>query len=128
MKKETKLWLDHAKEDLKNLEVMWTAHRYGPTAFYCQQAVEKIIKAIIVEKKNQAPRKSHDLLRLLEDSGLLDDFPKEWVPELKEMSRHYFRVRYPGLSKKFYSRREAVKKMLTIAKEIYSWFLKKLKK
>jgi len=127
MKKETKLWLDYAKDDLKSLKVMWKAHRYGPTAFYCQQAIEKIFKAIIIEKQNTVPRKSHDLLRLLEDTGI-KNFPKKWLPELKEMSRHYFRVRYPDLSKKFYSKREEVVKIVKVTKEIYPWLQKKLGK
>lgn len=127
MKKETKLWLNYAEDDLKSLEVMWRAHRYGPTAFYCQQMIEKFLKGIIVEEKNRVPRKSHDLKRLLEDSGL-KDFPKKWLSELKDMSLHYVRVRYPDLNKKFYSKRKEVKQMVIKAKEIYQWLLKKLKK
>lgn len=127
MKKETKLWVDYAKDDLKSMKVMWEAHRYGPTAFYCQQMVEKLIKGLIVERVNKAPRKSHDLVRLLEDSKI-KNFPKKWLPELKEMSRHYFRVRYPDLNKKFFSKREGVEEMVAAAKEIYKWLLKKLER
>lgn len=127
MKQEAKLWVDFARDDLKSMRVMWEAHRYGPTAFYCQQIVEKMLKAVITERGNKAPRKSHDLVRLLEDAKLAD-FPKAWLAEIKEMGRHYFRVRYPDLGKRYYSRRDSIAKIMAVTGEVYLWLRKKLRK
>lgn len=54
MKKETKVWFDIAEEDFKDMIIMKKARRYRGAVFFGQQAVEKIIKAYIVEYKNAA--------------------------------------------------------------------------
>lgn len=123
MKKETKLWLDYAEDDLKSMEVMWNAHRYGPTAFYCQQTVEKIMKAAIIEFENQRPQKIHDLF-LLEEKAKLN-LPKKWEKTLKLLTRHYYTVRYPDLTKKYTGSRKKMEPIVKETKEIYQWILKK---
>lgn len=62
------------------------------------------------------------------EDAQIEDFPGGWLPELKEMSRHYFRVRYPDLSRKFYAKRENIAKIVEATKEIYQWLIKRLEK
>lgn len=123
MKKETKLWLEYANEDLENMGVMWEARRYGPTAFYCQQVLEKLMKSAIVEFGNRRPPKIHDLLKLEEKSKL--KLPKEWDKLLKLLTRHYYLVRYPDMTKKYTSSRKKMEPIVKQTKEIYQWILKK---
>ena len=47
MKKATKMWLMLAEEDYKDMQIMIKEARYRGAVFFAQQAVEKIIKAII---------------------------------------------------------------------------------
>ncbi len=70
MDEEFKLWLDKAKESLDDAIYSFDNHRYGLTAFCSQQALEKVLKAAVIKLKNERPRKIHDLLPLLRDSGL----------------------------------------------------------
>ena len=49
MKPETKLWLSLADDDYRNATLLWENHRYGATIFFSQQAVEKILKAYVIE-------------------------------------------------------------------------------
>lgn len=123
MKKETILWLNFAKEDLKNMEIMWDAYRYGPTAFYCQQLLEKIMKAVIVEFIDKRPPKIHDLLRLKEDSQI--KLPENWDKTLKLLTRHYYLVRYPDMTKGYTGSRKKMEPIVEQTKEIYQWILKK---
>lgn len=123
MKKETKLWLDYAQDDLKSLEVMWKAHRYGPTAFYCQQALEKIIKAGIIEFANERPPKIHDLFKLNQKAGI--KIPKKWHKIMKLLTRHYYLVRYPDMVKAYTGSRLKMTPIIKEVKELYQWLLKK---
>lgn len=123
MKKETKIWLKFAKEDFENMEIMWESRRYGATAFYCQQTLEKLMKAIIVEFVNKRPPKIHDLLRLKEESRL--DLPDKWEKILKLLTRHYYLVRHPDLVKSYTATRKKMEPILAQTKEIYQWILKK---
>ena len=66
MVEEFSLWLDKSKESLDDAVYSLKSRRYSLTAFYCQQALEKILKAAIIKYKNQRPRKIHDLLPLRE--------------------------------------------------------------
>jgi len=123
MKKETELWLKFAEESYEDALYNWEGHRYGNTCFCCQQALEKILKAILVEKGIRPP-KVHDLMRLARLAKLKID--KEQAEELRAMTRHYFTVRYPDLNKELYRDRLATKKSLEKMKEFYQWFKKKL--
>ena len=128
MKEETKLWVDKAEEDFDNALYNFRGHRYGITAFLCQQALEKIIKAVIVEVVNKRPAKSHDLIKLAKDANLTDKMPKKWLPELRSLTQYYFLVRYPDIGKKFFTTPKIAKEVLGLLKEIYPWVKGRLKK
>jgi len=125
MKKETNLWLKFANESYEDALYNWKGHRYGNTCFCCQQALEKIIKTILVEK-GKLPPKSHDLIYLAKLAGIILD--NNQSENLRAITRHYFIVRYPDLNKKFYRNKNVTEKTLNKTKEFYQWFLKELKK
>lgn len=123
MKKEAEVWVKYAKDDLKSMEVMWDARRYGPTAFYCQQLLEKILKAVIIEFVSKRPPKIHDLLRLATEAKL--KLSKDWQKTLKLLTRHYFLVRYPDMVKEYTASRKKMEPIVEKTKEIYKWILEK---
>lgn len=125
MKKETRVWFKIAEEDFKDMEIMRKAKRYRGAVFFAQQAVEKIIKAWVVEYKNQVPRKSHNIKLLLKDTGLNLNEIKEL--DANELTLAYTRVRYVDLSQQYYNTKEQVDKILKIAKTIYQWIKDKFK-
>ena len=125
MKKETKLWLKFAEESYEDALYNWKGHRYGNTCFCCQQALEKILKAILTEEE-KLPPKSHDLIHLIKLSKI--KINKKQAEELRAITRHYFVVRYPDLNKKFYRNRKITERTLKKMKEFYQWFLKELEK
>lgn len=124
MKDETKLWVNQAKDDYESSEVMLKNNRYGYTCFCAQQTLEKIFKAAIVELTNKRPVKSHDLVKLSEDSGL--KISKAKMKKLAEISKHYFRVRYPDMHKGIYTNNKIPSKTFKDSEKIYLWVLKKL--
>lgn len=95
MDEELALWLTKAKESLEDAESSLQSRRYGLAAFCCQQALEKLLKAAVISQKKKRPRKIHDLLPLLKESGLI--VSDEHVAEIAKISKFYFLVRYPDI-------------------------------
>lgn len=124
MREETKLWLTQAEDDFKTAKAMLKSHRWGYTCFCSQQVLEKILKAAIVELVNKRPPRTHDLVKLAQDSTL--KIGKIQFEKLAEISKHYFRVRYPDMHKGFYTNDKVAKKTFAEMEVIYQWVLKKL--
>jgi HEPN domain-containing protein len=126
MEEEFTLWHQKAKESLDDAVSSLKSHRYGLTAFCCQQALEKLLKAAAVKLKNQRPRKIHDLLPLLKDSGI--DISEDFTAEIAKISKFYFLVRYPDINKRFFATPEIAKQTLKKTQEVFLWIENKLKK
>jgi len=94
MTKTIREWVDIAEYDLQTAEAMFKAKRYLYVAFMCQQALEKILKAIFVQMKKEIPPRTHNLLYLLDTLGLnLDEKDKSLLAYL---NMFYLESRYPG--------------------------------
>ena len=63
-------WVKLAEYDLGTAEDMMGSTRYLYVLFGCQQAIEKILKALVVQETNKFPPKIHDLSKLVEITGL----------------------------------------------------------
>jgi HEPN domain-containing protein len=106
MKEETKPWL-------------------APTCYMCQQALEVLLKAAIIELAGKRHPKIHDLDKLYLEAGLPDrEKHREF---LAKASAHYFRVRYPDFVRYKYNRQVAME-TLDKTKELYQWIRTKITK
>ena len=95
MKKEVEDWLIFAERDIGVAEIIVEEeHLTGITAFHCQQAIEKYLKAFLIN--NGYPlEKTHDLLKLY------TQIKQQVALELDEnalamISQIYLESRYPG--------------------------------
>ncbi len=94
MNKATGDWLKISEYDLKTAEAMLSTGRYLYVAFMCQQAIEKILKGIYADKKNEAPPRTHNLLYLVDVLSLdISDTRKIFLSELNQF---YLESRYPN--------------------------------
>ncbi len=82
--KEVKRWLEKAEYDLKTAEAMQVARRYLYVLFCCQQALEKLIKALIIKDSGELAPRIHNLVTLIEKAGL--DLEATQVSLLRELS------------------------------------------
>lgn len=98
MKAITKKWIDHAVYDLKTAEVMLKGRRYLYVAFMCQQAIEKLIKGIIEERKGITPPYSHRLSALVKVADIQVDGKTSDFMDL--LTRYYINARYPEQKQK----------------------------
>jgi HEPN domain-containing protein len=95
MKVITKQWLDFAKTDLLNCELIVNEEFLtNITAFHSQQATEKCFKAIIEEKGFKTER-IHNLYNLYSQVMSYLDFEVD-LNMLELLDKIYLTSRYPG--------------------------------
>jgi HEPN domain-containing protein len=61
MKPKTQNWLDLASGDYRVAKYLFNKKEYLHCLFFCQQAIEKALKAVYYEKYDKTPPRKHDL-------------------------------------------------------------------
>jgi HEPN domain-containing protein len=92
--KEVALWLAKASEDMAVAALVREEYPL-PAAFHAQQALEKLLKALLIAA-GQDIRRTHDLDALAKDAN---KFWPDLIPvrfPLAELNRWYLTSRYPG--------------------------------
>jgi HEPN domain-containing protein len=93
MQKDIDYRVELSKYDIKTADAMFKNRRYLYVLFTCQQAVEKMLKALVTKNTKKFPPKTHDLLKLTELSVIdVDETKKEF---LSRLSFYYIETRYP---------------------------------
>src|SRR3990172_8785663 len=86
-------WVNQAQYDLETARALDASGRNLYVLFCCQQAVEKLLKALIVDRTGDFPPRIHNLLRLAEEANVSGD--NQQMAFLAELSAYYLRTRYP---------------------------------
>jgi len=91
------LWLKYAQADLDTAEYMQTFHRIPieVCCYHCQQAAEKSLKALLIEKKVAVP-KSHDLVYIYEECVKAGYELKDLRENLAVITDFAVNFRYPN--------------------------------
>jgi HEPN domain-containing protein len=72
MKEQTKTWLEYADENLRSAKILLESDLYNPCLQNVQQAVEKMLKALLAESAIKI-RKTHsinELVTILAENGV----------------------------------------------------------
>src|SRR4030042_1649933 len=94
MKPETQEWVEIAEQDLQAARVMLEQDFYQQTVFYCQQSIEKLLKAIWTERHGAGTHpRVHNLVKLAKRLRL--DVPAQWHDLLVDLTDQIFPSRYP---------------------------------
>lgn len=88
-------WVKEAWESLKTSQVLIKNGRYLEGAFFCHLTIEKILKAKYVDLTDQIPPKIHDLRRLSEISGIINELNEEQIEFLATLNTFQLKGRYP---------------------------------
>ena len=91
--KRSRQWLELSMEDYDTAVYMLNGNRYSYVYFMCQQAVEKILKALV--EFYILPPKTHNLLKLAKSANIILTEEEELV--CLKLFRNYTRMRYPDL-------------------------------
>jgi HEPN domain-containing protein len=121
-----KIWFEKSKEDLKSAKVMLEAHRFTWCAFICQQAIEKYLKGVYIEKFNRIPPYIHKIESLCRVLGL--DIPEKFLDWIVRVDKYYIATRYPAYKEainiKNYKQAEEI---YNKTKEILKWLKEVIK-
>jgi HEPN domain-containing protein len=95
---------------------------YGQCIFHCQQALEKVLKAIWFESRETNPPKIHGLVALSLELGIdLDEIQRKFLQVLSEQysPRHYaeFQAEYPVEAGDYYLEKTG---------ELFEWLRQRL--
>lgn len=130
MKTITKKWLEYAKADLEGAETLLKAGKSQWTdqlcVWHCHQAIEKLLKTVIVEKGKEV-KKVHNLIFLLQESEL--KVSKEFKEYIEKLNPHYQPPRYPDIPWRgpiLRYNKKIAEEHIRKTKEIFLWIEKKL--
>jgi len=120
-----KEWLKRAEEDIKSAKVMLETNHYTWSAFICQQALEKCLKAGYVKKRNEIPPYIHKLERLCEILNV--EPPEEILEGIIRIDKYYIVARYPDYKKNIdVPTKDAAETIYNKTEEIYKWLMENL--
>ena len=125
MRKEVERWFAQAKADLKTARDCWKSRNFYACVFFCQQAVEKALKAFFIHKKRKMHPKTHDLTELVSELGL-----KKFEKIARKLTPEFVVTRYPdaanGIPFMLYDS-EDCKRAIKDANKVVKWVEGKLK-
>ena len=116
-------WLDISQYDLDTAEATFLSARYLHTAFMCQQAVEKMLKAVFLALScGEEPPRTHNLLYLLDLLGQ-DPMPEELTRTCSRLTAYYIETRYPDYKEKLSKLvdYDEAQRIFRKTKEVISW-------
>lgn len=122
MKRETKGWIKIAIEDLQSAEYLYERELFRMVCYHAQQAVEKILKAVLTEEKIEFSR-IHNLLDL-RNAVKVSGYDVPLLDEEAIFLNSVYRARYPadiGLLPTGEPTKEDAEKGLDIARKIQDW-------
>lgn len=128
MDRIVKHWIERAEYDLETAKAMLDSARYLYVAYTCQQAIEKILKAIIAQQ-NKENLPIHNLNRLAEIAELKHDLTPDKFNFLAELTPYCIEARY-GDYKESLSEiidKEKAKIIYEETKRIFQWLLQRIK-
>lgn len=120
-------WLDIADYDLGTAKAMMDTKRYLYVIFMCQQAVEKIIKALYIQKYDDEPPRSHNVAFVFKKTEV--EASQETIQHFNLLSAYYIESRYPEYKEKLSSivDRDRAITLLKKTEEVYVWLKSLLK-
>ena len=119
-------WKNGAADAFQTAQDLFKLKRYQFCLFFVQLTLEKILKAIYIDKKDESFPPTHDLLLIANQAGLkIDEETKE---KLKEISTFNISARYDTYKLEFYKKatKEFTAKRFQTGQKLYQQFLELL--
>lgn len=121
-------WLERVTYDIDTADAMYATGRHIYTVFMCQQAIEKSFKALMAFKGMEI-LPIHNLRRLAEISGVVDEINPADLRKIDFLSQYYLNARYKEdieeLSLQITA--DTAKDYLNFSREKIKWLTHKIK-
>lgn len=114
-------WISEANEALIVANHLFEKKDYSYALFFGHLAVEKILKAIYVQNKNEHAPPIHNLLRLWKLAEISLD--KNMIGHLNLITSFNIEARYPDIKRSFRKKctKEFTAEKMEIIKDIFKW-------
>jgi HEPN domain-containing protein len=118
MKPETAQWVQIAEHDIGAAAFLLEKEFYQQTVFYCQQSVEKLMKAVWTERNGAGTHpRVHNLVKLADGLGL--DVPSRLRYLLHDLTDQIFPSRYPEAGWEY--NQEVAEEYYNMSQELFAW-------
>jgi HEPN domain-containing protein len=123
MAEEYEAWMEKSEEDLDAAKYLLEGKMLGHSAFFCQQTIEKALKALLIKEK-EVLIKTYSVRKL---SKLLD-LPKDFQDSIVKLEDVERLARYPMTNQEIENKYndESVEEFLKIAEEVLVWIKDKI--
>jgi len=114
-------WRESADKDWEVAQSLFKLKHYAYSLFFCHLVVEKLLKALVVQKTNEHPPTIHNLTKLARLAGLKPT--AEQRENLKIITGFNIKARYDDVKQSFYKQatRDFAGDYMKVTKEISSW-------
>lgn len=122
-------WHQGSKEDWKVAQGLFKLKHYSHCLFFCHLATEKMLKALVVTRKETHAPYIHDLVVLCKKADL--ELTKQHQSDLETITSFNIQGRYADYKSQFYkffNKRPAAQKYLAITQELLLWLENELNK
>jgi HEPN domain-containing protein len=121
VKRAITYWHEEAKEALQVADHLYEKQDYSYALFFGHLAIEKMLKALYVARRNEQAPPVHNLVRLAEVAGLAMDSQRK--ESLVRITTFNLEARYPDESRNFRKKctEEFTRLELTRIKEVFQW-------
>jgi HEPN domain-containing protein len=116
-------WVETANSDFRTMLNLYESKDYHWSLFMGHLVLERLLKAIYVEKYAEHAPRTHDLLRLAQETGI--PTTEEQKDALDLITTFNINARYPDYKRSFYKKctKEFTAANIEKIKELRTWLL-----
>ncbi len=120
-------WVERAEYDLGTAKAMLDTGRYLYVGYMCQQAAEKLLKAIIAQQ-NKENLPIHNLSRLVEVAEIKNHLNSEQFNFLAELTPYCIEARYGDFKESLSEiiNEQKAKEIYEKTQEIFKWLYREI--
>jgi len=123
LQRQIQYWKDSSQEDMITSELLIANNRLLHGLFWCHLTIEKSLKAYVVKITKEIPPKTHNLIWLVEKTGLSMNSEQESL--IGSLMVYQLEGRYPEQFPSIPSKERALE-ILKKTKELHQWLMKEL--
>ncbi len=126
MREESKNWWLQALEDLETGRLNIRIKKYYASVFFSQQAAEKALNTLYIERMRDFPPKTHNMLQISRELHV----PEDILEAVIELNPEYVVTRYPDAANGVPAQMYTVKKAefhLKQAEMVINWVKSQMK-
>lgn len=116
--KQILFWVDSSKDDLDTSRILFNNDKFKESLFFAHLAIEKILKAIFIKRKNELAPKTHKLFYLLQQSNIA--LSSDYEELFGILTTFQLEGRYPDYNPKLPNKLQ-IQEYLKLTNEAHLW-------